>query len=98
MFELSEGDVCSKFSTPALLSAGWGHANMGVTRPFVCRGDDGALYDVKGRGAGRRNYLFVLTAGSEAYAAFSEIRDDLLLIDVQVAPANDESRNSTWSG
>lgn len=29
----------------------------GVTRPFVCRGDDGALYYVKGRGAGRRSQI-----------------------------------------
>lgn len=30
-------------------------AKQGMTRPFICRGDDGALYFVKGIGAGRRS-------------------------------------------
>lgn len=32
-------------------------SEQGVTRPFVCRGDDGALYYVKGIGAGRRSQI-----------------------------------------
>ena len=29
-----------------------GRSVQGVTRPFICRGDDGIVYFVKGRGAG----------------------------------------------
>lgn len=32
-------------------------AHQGVTQPFVCRGDDGAVYFVKGIGAGRRSQI-----------------------------------------
>jgi hypothetical protein len=34
-----------------------GRAKQGVTEPFICRGDDGAIYFVKGRGAGRRSQV-----------------------------------------
>ncbi|MBI1905342.1 MAG: hypothetical protein HYS20_03730 [Rhodocyclales bacterium] len=34
-----------------------GRAQQGVTEPFICRGDDGALYFVKGIGAGRRSQI-----------------------------------------
>lgn len=32
-------------------------SEQGFTRPFVCRADDGALYYVKGKGAGRRSQI-----------------------------------------
>jgi len=32
-------------------------SKQGMTRPFICRGDDGNIYFVKGRGAGRRSLL-----------------------------------------
>ena len=35
-----------------------GRAHQGVTLPFICRGDDGALYFVKGIGASRRSQIF----------------------------------------
>lgn len=34
-----------------------GRANQGVTRPFRCRGEDGAIYYVKGRGATRHSLI-----------------------------------------
>jgi hypothetical protein len=34
-----------------------GRAHQGVTQPFICRGDDGAVYFVKGIGASRRSQV-----------------------------------------
>ncbi|MDQ1815026.1 hypothetical protein RBA41_17140 [Massilia sp. CCM 9210] len=34
-----------------------GRAQQGVTEPFICRGNDGAIYFVKGKGAGRRSQI-----------------------------------------
>lgn len=34
-----------------------GRAAQGVTEPFICRGDDAAIYFVKGVGAGRRSQV-----------------------------------------
>lgn len=34
-----------------------GRAKQGLTEPFICRGDDGVIYFVKGRGAGRRSQV-----------------------------------------
>jgi len=45
-----------------------GRAHQGVTRPFICRGDDGNTYFVKGRGAGRRSQICELVAGQMAAA------------------------------
>jgi hypothetical protein len=36
---------------------------QGITRPFICRGDDGWLYFVKGKGAGNRALISEWTAG-----------------------------------
>ncbi len=36
---------------------------QGITRPFYCRGDDGHLYYVKGRGAGRKALISEWLAG-----------------------------------
>lgn len=41
-------------------------AANGVTRPFLCRGDDGQLYYVKGVGAGRRSLICEWMAGTLA--------------------------------
>lgn len=38
-------------------------SDQGVTRPFICRGDDEQLYFVKGRGAGRRSLICEWIAG-----------------------------------
>lgn len=46
------------------------------------------------RNALPKDVLFPITApqaGTNAYDAFTEIRDDLIMIDVQVVPANDET-------
>ncbi|MEX0144326.1 HipA family kinase [Janthinobacterium aestuarii] len=34
-----------------------GRAQQGITEPFICRGDDGAIYFIKGKGAGRRSQI-----------------------------------------
>lgn len=34
-----------------------GRSKQGITEPFICRGDDGAIYFVKGKGAGRRSQI-----------------------------------------
>lgn len=41
-------------------------ATQGMTRPFICRGDDGHTYFVKGRGAGRRSQICEWLAGELA--------------------------------
>ncbi|MEW5824691.1 MAG: HipA family kinase [Pseudomonadota bacterium] len=33
-------------------------SEQGMTRPFICRGEDGFVYFVKGRGAARRSSGF----------------------------------------
>jgi hypothetical protein len=40
-----------------------GRSEQGRTRPFICRGDDGQIYYVKGRGALRRSQLCEWTVG-----------------------------------
>ena len=39
-------------------------STQGITRPFVCRGDDGWLYYVKGHGAGRQALIAEWIAGN----------------------------------
>lgn len=41
-----------------------GRSTQGITKPFICRGDDGHIYFVKGRGAGRRSLICEWVAGS----------------------------------
>jgi len=41
-----------------------GRARQGMTRPFVCRADDGEVYFVKGTGAGRRSQICEWVAGN----------------------------------
>lgn len=41
-------------------------STQGMTRPYICRGDDGHVYFVKGIGAGRRSQLCEWIAGSLA--------------------------------
>ncbi|WP_440997934.1 HipA family kinase [Arhodomonas sp. SL1] len=38
-------------------------SEQGVTKPFICRGEDGAIYFVKGRGAGRHSLIAEWLAG-----------------------------------
>lgn len=45
-----------------------GRAHQGITLPFVCRGDDGSLYYVKGCGAGRRSQICEWVAAQLATA------------------------------
>ena len=40
-----------------------GRSVQGITRPFICRGDDGLQYFVKGNGAGRRALIAEWMAG-----------------------------------
>ncbi len=39
-------------------------STQGITRPFICRGDDGWLYYVKGHGAGRQALIAEWIAGN----------------------------------
>jgi hypothetical protein len=39
-------------------------STQGITRPFICRGDDGLFYYVKGHGAGRKALIAEWIAGS----------------------------------
>ncbi|MFB1490156.1 MULTISPECIES: HipA family kinase [unclassified Thiocapsa] len=41
-------------------------SEQGMTRPFICRGDDGEIYFVKGVGAGRRSQICEWVAGKLA--------------------------------
>jgi hypothetical protein len=41
-------------------------SDQGMTRPFICRGEDGFVYFVKGRGAGRRSLICEWVAGQLA--------------------------------
>ena len=43
-------------------------ARQGVTEPFICRGDDGQVYFVKGRSAGRRSLVCEWVASQLATA------------------------------
>lgn len=43
-----------------------GRATQGVTKPFICRGEDEQIYFVKGRGAGRRGLICEWVAGNLA--------------------------------
>lgn len=45
-----------------------GRAHQGVTEPFICQGDDGAVYYVKGSGAGRRSQICEWVAAQLATA------------------------------
>jgi len=41
-------------------------SDQGMTRPFICRGEDGFVYFVKGRGAGHRSLICEWVAGQLA--------------------------------
>lgn len=45
-----------------------GRASQGVTKPFICRGDDDEIYFVKGRGAGKRSLICEWVTGKLAMA------------------------------
>ena len=69
-----------------------GRAKQGVTEPFICRGDDGMIYFVKGRGAGRRSQICEWVAAQLATAvglpiaeyALAEVPEEL--VDAQAFP------------
>ena len=50
-------------------------SDQGVTRPFICRGDDGEIYLVKGLDAGRRSQICEWVAGRLA-----------ILMELPIAP------------
>lgn len=55
-----------------------GRAKQGVTEPFICQGDDGAVYFVKGIGAGRRSQICEWVAAQLASAFGLPIADYVL--------------------
>lgn len=52
-----------------------GRSPQGKTEPFICRGDDGEIYYVKGAGAGRRSLICEWVAGHLATAFGLPIAD-----------------------
>ncbi|MBS1132691.1 MAG: hypothetical protein H6R16_3693 [Proteobacteria bacterium] len=67
-----------------------GRAKQGVTEPFICQGDDGAVYFVKGIGAGRRSQICEWVSAQLATAFGLPIADYVLaevpaeLIEIEV--------------
>lgn len=53
---------------PVLVEEVLGRARQGVTRPFLCRGENGLLYFAKGIGAGRRSQICEWVAAQLATA------------------------------
>ena len=68
-----------------------GRAQQGVTHPFICRGDDGFVYYVKGAGAGRRSQVCEWVAAQLARAfelpvadyALAEVPSELIELQVR---------------
>lgn len=68
-----------------------GRSTQGVTEPFICRGDDGETYYVKGYGAGRRSLIAEWVAGHLATAfglpvadyALAEVPEQLVAAKVR---------------
>ena len=58
-----------------------GRSQQGFTRPFLCRGEDGHQYYVKGIGAGRRSQIAELLAGQLAIA-FGLPVAEFVIVDV----------------
>lgn len=54
-------------------------SEQGVTKPYICRADDGEMYFVKGRGAGRRSLICEWMAGHLAKAFGLPVADFELL-------------------
>lgn len=67
-----------------------GRATQGITLPYRCRGDDGHVYFVKGRGAGRRSQICEWVVGQLAQrldlpiAPFEivEVPEELICLDL----------------
>lgn len=60
-----------------------GRAHQGVTEPFICQGDDGSVYYVKGIGAGRRSQICEWVSAQLA-TAFGLPVADYVLAEVPV--------------
>lgn len=70
-------------------------AEQGATRPFICRGDDGEIYFVKGCGAGRRSQIceWVVSSLAKTFglpvAPFNlvEVPEEILALDAGIGVA-----------
>lgn len=68
-----------------------GRSHQGMTKPFICRGDDGAIYYVKGFGAGRRSQICEWVSAQLATAfglpvaeyALADVPEELILSNVR---------------
>lgn len=73
-----------------------GRAKQGVTEPFICQGDDGAVYFVKGIGAGRRSQICEWVSAQLATAFGLPIAEYVLaevpaeLIEIHVPADSDQ--------
>lgn len=54
-------------------------SEQGITRPFICRGDDDVIYFVKGRGAGRHSLIAEYVCGQLATSFGLPIADFALV-------------------
>ncbi len=54
-------------------------SEQGITQPYICRADDGEIYFVKGRGAGRRSQICEWISGHLAQQFALPIADFALL-------------------
>ena len=69
-----------------------GRSCQGMTEPFICGGDDGEIYCVKGAGTGRRSLICEWVAAQRASAfglpvagyALAEVPEQLVAIKVRL--------------
>lgn len=77
-----------------------GRAKQGITKPFLCKTDDGALYYVKGKGAGRKSLIAEYVCGSLAKSFGLPIADfEMVYVSEQLIDmANDEAKSDLGIG
>lgn len=81
---VSGAGSCLKVSEPTItIEEVLGRAQQGITRPFICRGDDNQLYFVKGIGASRRGQILEWVSAQLA-TAFGLPVADYVLADVPI--------------
>ncbi|MTW19539.1 HipA family kinase [Allochromatium palmeri] len=70
-------------------------SEQGITRPFICRGEDGEIYFVKGRGAGRRSQICEWIAGKLALT-FGLPMAPFCLVDVPDELVEADGARTLW--
>ena len=71
-----------------------GRSEQGITRPFICRGDDDNIYFVKGIGAGRLSQVYEWIAGNLGVKLGLPIAPfEVVHVPVELAEANPDYRD-----